>query len=162
MKLCTAIAYYKTGITKQLKFLNSHCSIVCGYCYVLCLMAKSKLKNDQSSFKLNEIHTVDSPFNEDPKNIIFSRKALISGEGRPENLRKMGNNRDIYCYANRGVVNFERAYQPLRPGTKLLLMPQFSYMPDRILGKNEKSPKFDLSLGSSLLKYKDVFQMKQN
>ena len=30
--------------------------------------------------KLNEIHTVDSPFNEDPKNIIFSREALISGE----------------------------------------------------------------------------------
>ena len=25
-----------------------------------------------SSFKLNEIHTVDSPFNENPKNIIFS------------------------------------------------------------------------------------------
>ena len=24
-----------------------------------------------SSFKLNEIHKVDSPFNEDPKNIIF-------------------------------------------------------------------------------------------
>ena len=55
-----------------------------------------------SSFKLNEIHVVDSPFNEDPKNIIFSREALISGEGRPKNLGKMGNNRDIYCYANRG------------------------------------------------------------
>ena len=39
-----------------------------------------------SSFKLNEIHIVDSPFNEDPKNIIFSREALISGEGRPEIL----------------------------------------------------------------------------
>ena len=96
------------------------------------------------SFKLNEIHTVDSPFNEDPKNIIFSREALISGEGRPENLGEMGNNRDIYCYANWGV-NFERAYQPLLPGTKILLMPQFSNMPDQILGKNEKGPKFDLS-----------------
>ena len=41
-----------------------------------------------SSFKLNEIHTVDNPFNEDPKNIIFSREALISGDGRPENLEK--------------------------------------------------------------------------
>ena len=39
-----------------------------------------------SSFKLNKIHRVDSPFNEDPKNIIFSREALISGEGRPKNL----------------------------------------------------------------------------
>ena len=97
-------------------------------------MAKSKLKNDQisSSFKLNEIHTV---VNEDPKNIIFSNEALISGKGRPENLRKMGNNRDIYCYANRGMVNFKRAYQPLPPGIKILMMPQFSYMPDQILGK---------------------------
>ena len=39
-----------------------------------------------SSFKLNEINIVDSPFNEDPKNMIFSR------EGRPKNLGKMGNN----------------------------------------------------------------------
>ena len=61
-------------------------------------MAKSKLKmiKFSSSFKLNEIHTVDSPFNEDPKNMIFfSSEALILGEGRPENLGKMGNNRDI-------------------------------------------------------------------
>ena len=73
MKLCTVIASFKTSITKQLKFLNSHCSIVCGYCSVLCLIAKSKLKmiKFSSSFKLNEIHTVDSPFNEDPKNTIF-------------------------------------------------------------------------------------------
>ena len=44
-----------------------------------------------SSLKLNEIHLFDSPFNEDPKNINFPREALISGEGRPENLGKMGN-----------------------------------------------------------------------
>ena len=55
-----------------------------------------------SSLKLNEIHTDNSPFNEDPKNIIFSKEVLISGEGRSENLGKMGNNGDIYCYANRG------------------------------------------------------------
>ena len=93
------------------------------------------------SFKLNEIHRVDSPSNEDPKN-FFSRKALISGEGWPESLGKMGNNRDIYCYANWGVVNFERAYQPLPPGTKILVMPQFSYMPDQFLGKMKKSQNF--------------------
>ena len=80
-----------------------------------------------SSFKLNEIHRVDSPFNEDK---FFSREALISREGRPENLEKIGNNRDIYCYANWGVVNFERAYQPLPPGTKISVIPYFSYMPD--------------------------------
>ena len=55
-----------------------------------------------SSLKLTEIHVVDSPFNEDPKNIFFSGMPLISGEGRSENLGKMTENRDIYCYANRG------------------------------------------------------------
>ena len=40
----------------------------------------------------------------------FFREALISGEGRPENLGKMGNNRDTYCYVYRGEVNFERKY----------------------------------------------------
>ena len=36
-------------------------------------MAKSELKMVEfsSSLKLNEIHIVDSPFNEDTKNIIF-------------------------------------------------------------------------------------------
>ena len=47
MKLCTVIAYYNISITKQLKFLNSHCSIVCGYCSVFCLTVKSIVKNDQ-------------------------------------------------------------------------------------------------------------------
>ena len=88
-----------------------------------------------SSLKLNEIHEVDSLFNEDPKNITFSREVLISGEGWWENLGKMSNNRDIYRYANRGVVNFEREYQPLPPGTKIFVMPLFSHMPDQILGK---------------------------
>ena len=55
-----------------------------------------------SSFKVNEIHTVNSSFNEDATDIIFSREALVSEEGRPDDLEKMGNNRDIYCYANRG------------------------------------------------------------
>ena len=55
-----------------------------------------------SSLQENEIHTVDSPFNDDPKNTNFSRKALISGEERPENLLKIGNKSDIYCYANWG------------------------------------------------------------
>ena len=101
-----------------------------------------------SSFKLNEIHKVDSPFNEDPKNIIFFQGSPNFGGGTAGKFREMGNNREIYCYANWEVVNFERAYQPLPPGTKILVMPQFSYIPDQILRKNEKGPKFDLSLGS--------------
>ena len=47
----------------------------------------------------NEIHRIDSPFNEDSKNIIFLvREVLISGEGRPEYLETK--NRETYCYAN--------------------------------------------------------------
>ena len=68
-----------------------------------------------SSFKLNEIHRVDSPFDKDPKNIFFSREALISGEGRPENLGKMGNNRDIYCYANWGGGEFQKSISAPTP-----------------------------------------------
>ena len=54
----------------------------------MCLITKSELKSDQifKIFKLNEIHIVDSPFNEGPKNITFFQEALISGEGRPEML----------------------------------------------------------------------------
>ena len=54
-----------------------------------------------SSFKLNEIHIVDSHFNEDPKNFFFQEGPNF-WEGTVENLRRMGNNRDIYCYANWG------------------------------------------------------------
>ena len=49
----------------------------------------------------NKIHTVDSPFNEDSKNIIvLVREVLISGKGRWENSGKMAKNRETYCYAN--------------------------------------------------------------
>ena len=55
-----------------------------------------------SSLKLNKIHVVDSPFNEDPKNINVFQGGPNFREGTVGNLGKMGNNRDIYCYANRG------------------------------------------------------------
>ena len=95
MKLCTVIAYYITSITKQLKVLNSHCSIVCSYCSFVFLITKSELKSDQifKFFKLNEIHVVDSPFKEDPKIQFFSREALISGEGRPKILTLPANSK---------------------------------------------------------------------
>ena len=53
-KLSTVIAYYTTSITKQLKFLNSHCAIVCSYCSVVCLNAK--MIEFSRSLKLNKIH----------------------------------------------------------------------------------------------------------
>ena len=53
------------------------------------------------AFYENEIHRVDSSFNEDSKNIIFlAREALISWEGRPKNLGKMAKTRETYSYAN--------------------------------------------------------------
>ena len=73
-------------------------------------MAKSKLKMIKylSFFKLNEIHIVDGPLNKDSKIQFFSREALISWEGRPENLGKMGNNRDIIAYptSSHGIWRF--------------------------------------------------------
>ena len=92
MKLCTVIDYYNTSITKQLKFLNSYCSIVCGFCSVFCLTAKSIVKNDQifRFFQIKRNSRVDSPFNEDLKNIIFSWEALILGEGQAEKFRENG------------------------------------------------------------------------
>ena len=54
MKLCTVIAYYTTSITKQLNFLNSHCSIVCSNCSVVSLVAKNKLKMIEFSSSLKK------------------------------------------------------------------------------------------------------------
>ena len=49
----------------------------------------------------NELHGVNSPFNEDSKNIVcLAREVLISGEGRPENFGKMAKNKETYCYEN--------------------------------------------------------------
>ena len=40
--------------------------------------------------KLNEIHTVDSPFDEDPKNIIFFQGGFKFGEGTVGKCRENG------------------------------------------------------------------------
>ena len=74
------------------------------------LIAKNRLKMIEfsSSLQEKEIHMFDSPFKEDFKNIIFFREALISRERRKENLGKMGNNRDIYGYANQGGAQFQK------------------------------------------------------
>ena len=92
MTFCTVIAYYNASITKQLKFLNSHCPIVCGYCSVLCLTAKTivKMIKFSSSFKLNEIHRIDSPFNEDSKNTIFFQGGPNFGGGTARKFRENG------------------------------------------------------------------------
>ena len=43
-----------------------------------------------SSFELNEIHAVDSPFNEDPKNIIFFKRGPNFGGGTAGKFRENG------------------------------------------------------------------------
>ena len=82
----------------------------------------------------NEIHRVDSPFNEDSRNVIFlARKVLFSGEGRPKNLGKIAKNRETYCYANQGVVNSNRECWTLPSGNKVFALLWFSCMSDQII-----------------------------
>ena len=72
-KLCTVIIRDISTKNQQLDFPNFHCSIVCSYCSIVCLIIKSgskMVKISNASYE-NEIHRVDSPFNEDSKNIIF-------------------------------------------------------------------------------------------
>ena len=54
---------------QQLDFPNFHCSVVCSYCSIWCLIRKSgskMVKISNASYE-NEIHRVESPFNEDSK-----------------------------------------------------------------------------------------------
>ena len=48
----------------------------------------------------NETHRVDSPFNEDSKNIIFCQEGPIFGGGTAGKFKENGQNRETYCYAN--------------------------------------------------------------
>ena len=94
---------------------------------------KKWIKISNASYE-NEIHRVDSPFNEDYKNIILlAREVLISGEGRPKNLGKMAKNRETYCYANYGVVISNSEYWPPVPGIKLIALLWFSSISDQII-----------------------------
>ena len=73
-----------------------------------------------SSLKLYEIHMIGGPFNEDSKNTNFFQGSPNFREGRSENLGKMGNNRNIYCYANRGwsvsKENMSPYQERIKPG----------------------------------------------
>ena len=58
------------------------------------------VKISNASYK-NEIHMVDSPFNENSKNIIFFVQGGPNfGEERSGNLGKMAKNTEIYSYEN--------------------------------------------------------------
>ena len=84
--------------------------------------------------------------------------------GTARKFRGTGNNRHIYCYANRGVVNFEREYCPLPPGINILV---FTYMPDKIIGKKNEKTQFSGKIltflyGPVLPKYKDILKIFTN
>ena len=106
---------------------------------MLDLKNELKMIEFSSSLNLNEIRMVNSP---SQKYNIFHGGPNF-GEGTAGNLGNMSNNRDIYCYADRRVVNFEREYQPLSLGTKIPVMPQFS---DQILGKKRKKLTFQVKI----------------
>ena len=125
-----------------MKFLNSPYSIVC-------LITKNGFKNGRIFKFFVGKCTVDSPFSDDSKNIIFLGRAYFRGrDGRK--IKEMGNNRDICSYPNRGggwVGQFRKRILACNPRYQNPRGPQFSYMADQILGKKLKNaifrPKFD-------------------
>ena len=89
--------------------------------------------------KLNEIHIVDSPFNEDPKNVLFSRDALISEEGWPEigeSVRLMNgfleytdnNNIEAILFS----ADFEKAFDSVDHTFLFATLTEFGFGPDFI------------------------------
>ena len=60
----------------------------------------------------NEIHRVDSLFNEDSKNIIFFQGGPNFGEGQLKNLWKMAKNKETYCMQIREWSILILAYTP--------------------------------------------------
>ena len=134
MTLFTVIAYYITSISKQLKFLKSHCSIVCSYCSVVSLIAKNGLKNDRI-FKFFEIKRNLHGFRRGYQKYNFFQGGPNFEGGTAGKFREMGNNREpIVMQIGWWSISKENI-SSYPPGTKILVMSQFSYMPDQILGK---------------------------
>ena len=89
-KLSTVIVRHISTKNQLLNSPNFHCSIVCSYCSIWCLVIKSgsKMVKISNAFYEDEIHRVDSPFYEDSKYmILLAREALISGGGTAGKFR---------------------------------------------------------------------------
>ena len=68
----------------------------------MCLIIKSgskMVKISNASYE-NEIHRIDSPFNENSKNIIFWPGGSNFGVGTAGKFRENGQKQGTYCYAN--------------------------------------------------------------
>ena len=92
-----------------------------------------KVVEDSNNSYENEIRRVHRPSNDDFKSITFCQGGPNFGEERPEIVEKIGKNREIYCYANKGVVNSNRENWPLLPGIKIFALLWFSHMLDHII-----------------------------
>ena len=94
-KLYTVIVRHISSKNQQLYFPNFHCSIVCSYCSIVSLIIKggSKMVKISNASYENELHRIDSPFNEDSKNIIFFQGGPNFGGGTAGKFRKMTKNR---------------------------------------------------------------------
>ena len=92
MKLYTVIVRHIFTKNQQLDFPNFHCSIVRSYCSIWCLIIKSgsKMVKISNASNENEIHRVDSPFNEDSKNIFFCQGGPNFGGGMARKFRENG------------------------------------------------------------------------
>ena len=92
MKLCTVIVCHISTKNQQLDFPNFHFSIVRSYCSIWCLIIKSgsKMVKISNASNENEIHRVDSPFNEDSKNIFFCQGGPNFGGGMARKFRENG------------------------------------------------------------------------
>ena len=102
-----------------------------------------------SSVKLNEIHIVESPFNEDPKNIVFFQEGPNFG-GTAGIFRENGQQQVHLLLYKLGADEFRKSI--LAP-TPWYLNPCdasiFLHARPDFRKRNEKRPNFDLSLGSS-------------
>ena len=98
INLHTIVVCHIVSITNQLNIPISRCSIVCRYCSIVGLITKmvNKMVEFSSSSQEDEIHMVDSPFNEDSKTINFFNGDPNFGGGITGKLGKMGKNMDIH------------------------------------------------------------------
>ena len=78
----------------------------------------------------NEIHRVDSPFNEDSKNIFFCQGGPNFGGGMARKFRENGQKQGnlLLCKLESGQL-----YWPLLSGIKVFALLWFSCMSDQII-----------------------------
>ena len=135
------MAYYISSITKKLKFINSHCSIVCSYCSGVCLIAKNELEN--------EIHVVDGPFNEGSKNVIFFQGSPNFERGTTRKFRENGQWQGHLLLCKSGGGQFRKRISVPTPWFQNPCdASNFLHARPHYRKKNEKNsifrPKFDL------------------